>query len=222
MSGAVTSSPCSGPAAPAAIGTPSRPASAATRRAFSVARSSEQFPATVVTASRSIASLPAASSIATASSWPGSQSSRIGVAIAAEPYGRGAEASSRRHPRGPHRAGDAVRAGHPPRASVPCRTRCDGSPPWSSAACCRSPSRWSPAPRCRPRPRLRRRPPRPRPRPGRCRSSSSAFTGSATTRSSCAATGCGSAAPSRRSSRGSGSPSASTGAAPSSPRSRCW
>src|SRR3954447_13218460 len=83
MSGAVTSSPCSGPAAPAAIGTPSRPASAATRRAFSVASSSVQLPATVVTPSRSIASLPAASSSATASSWPGSQSSRIGVAIPA-------------------------------------------------------------------------------------------------------------------------------------------
>src|SRR3954447_18308174 len=81
MSGAVTSSPCSGPAAPAAIGTPSRPASAATRRAFSVASSSGQLPATVVTASKSIASLPAASSSATASSWPGSQSRMIGVAI---------------------------------------------------------------------------------------------------------------------------------------------
>src|SRR3954447_6297419 len=81
MSGAVTSSPRSGPAAPAAIGTPSRPASAATRRAFSVASSSGQLPATVVTASRSIASLPAASSSATASSWPGSQSRMIGVAI---------------------------------------------------------------------------------------------------------------------------------------------
>src|SRR3954447_5653502 len=88
MSGAVTSSPRSGPAAPAAIGTPSRPASAATRRAFSVASSSGQLPATVVTASRSIASLPAASSSATASSWPGSQSSRIGVAIPANDTSR--------------------------------------------------------------------------------------------------------------------------------------
>src|ERR671917_207663 len=80
MSEAVTSSPTRGLAAPAAIGT-SRPASAATRCALIVARSSGQLPATVVIARRSILSSPAARRIATASSWPGSQSMRMGSGI---------------------------------------------------------------------------------------------------------------------------------------------
>src|SRR4051794_22840763 len=56
------------------------PASVHTRRAFSVTLSSVPFPATVVIARRSSAGLAAASSIATASSWPGSQSRMHGTA----------------------------------------------------------------------------------------------------------------------------------------------
>src|SRR4051794_7886717 len=77
---AVSSARCSGRSAPAAIGTSRMPASVQTRRAFSVTLSSVPLPATVVIARRSSAGLAAASSIATASSWPGSQSRTHGTA----------------------------------------------------------------------------------------------------------------------------------------------
>ena len=66
--GAVRRPPSSGPGAPAATGTPWMPASAHVARALRVVRSSVPLPATVVIASRSISSLPAARMIATMSS----------------------------------------------------------------------------------------------------------------------------------------------------------
>jgi hypothetical protein len=57
------------------------PAAVMMRRAFSVVLSSVWLPATVVTASRSIAGFAAASMIANASSCPGSQSRITGVAM---------------------------------------------------------------------------------------------------------------------------------------------
>src|SRR3954469_21879547 len=77
---AVSSARCSGRSAPAAIGASRMPARRHTRRAFSVPLSSVPLPATVVIARRSSAGLAAASSIATASSWPGSQSRMHGAA----------------------------------------------------------------------------------------------------------------------------------------------
>src|SRR3954464_3635255 len=80
---AVSSARRSGRSAPAAIGTSWIPPSVQTRRAFSVTLSSVPLPATVVIARRSIASLAAASRSATASSWPGSQSTMQGAAMKA-------------------------------------------------------------------------------------------------------------------------------------------
>ena len=65
---------------PAATGTSPRPASSSTRSAFAVVFSSVWLPATVVTPSSSTSGLASASRSAIASSWPGSQSRRIGVA----------------------------------------------------------------------------------------------------------------------------------------------
>jgi hypothetical protein len=65
----------SGLSRPAAIGTSVMPATLQTRRALSVVLSSVWLPATVVIARRSMAGDAAASRIAMASSWPGSQSS---------------------------------------------------------------------------------------------------------------------------------------------------
>ena len=78
-SAATRGSRTSGRPAPAATGMSPRPASSSTRIAFAVVFSSVWLPATVVTPRSSSSSLPSASSIAIASSWPGSQSSRIGV-----------------------------------------------------------------------------------------------------------------------------------------------
>ena len=81
-SSAVMRSPRRGPAAPAATGTSVTPARVSTRRALSVTFSSSALPPTVVTARSSMASgRPAASRMATASSWPGSQSSRTGRGV---------------------------------------------------------------------------------------------------------------------------------------------
>ena len=66
-----------GRVAPCATGIPERPARAATRRAFSVTFSIVWLPATVVMARTSIPGVPAASRIAAASSYPGSQSRMI-------------------------------------------------------------------------------------------------------------------------------------------------
>jgi hypothetical protein len=78
----------SGPAQPAAMGTPVIPAAVHTRRAFRVVFSSVWFPATVVIASSSTAGSPAASIRARASSCPGSQSMMIGTGTATSPRRR--------------------------------------------------------------------------------------------------------------------------------------
>ena len=72
-----------GDSQPAAIGTPAMPATVATRRALSVVFSSVWLPTTVVMARRSMAGEPCARRIATASSWPGSQSSTMGRGVIA-------------------------------------------------------------------------------------------------------------------------------------------
>ena len=79
-SSAIRGGATSGAGAPAAIGTPRIPASSHVARAFAVVRSSVPFPATVVIASSSIAGCAAASTIASMSSCPGSQSRITGVA----------------------------------------------------------------------------------------------------------------------------------------------
>jgi hypothetical protein len=56
------------------------PASVQVSRALRVTCSSRPLPPTVVIARRSIAGLPAASRMATMSSWPGSQSRTSGIA----------------------------------------------------------------------------------------------------------------------------------------------
>ena len=77
MSGAVSIARTSGRSAPRANGMPVMPATRATDSAFLVTFSIVWLPITVVTASSSISGLPCASSIAMASSWPGSQSRMI-------------------------------------------------------------------------------------------------------------------------------------------------
>ncbi|SQB95531.1 Predicted membrane protein (DUF2254) [Clostridium paraputrificum] len=71
--------PCrtSGRVQPAWTGTPSMPAMVSTARALRVTFSRVWLPPMVVTPTSSIAGLPAARRIATASSWPGSQSRMI-------------------------------------------------------------------------------------------------------------------------------------------------
>lgn len=77
MSGAVSMLRTRGRPQPAAKGTPVMPAMVPTARALRVTFSRVWFPTTVVTASRSMFGLPWASSSATASSCPGSQSRMI-------------------------------------------------------------------------------------------------------------------------------------------------
>ena len=77
MSPATRASRSSGRAQPAANGTPEIPPTRATASALRVTFSRVWFPATVVTASSSTSGLPWASSSATASSCPGSQSRTI-------------------------------------------------------------------------------------------------------------------------------------------------
>ena len=67
-------------AAPAANGTPARPILERTSAAFLVVLSTGAFPITVVTARTSSSAAAHASTSATASSWPGSVSTIIGVA----------------------------------------------------------------------------------------------------------------------------------------------
>jgi hypothetical protein len=74
-----------GASEPAAIGMPRIPATEQTRRALSVVFSSVWLPATVVIATSSIAGEAAASRMAMASSWPGSQSRMIGRRSAITP-----------------------------------------------------------------------------------------------------------------------------------------
>src|SRR4051812_1137676 len=87
----------SGRLAPAATSMSPRPASSSTRRAFAVVLSSVWLPWTVVTPSTSTSGLASASSSAIASSCPGSQSMRSGVATKG---GRLAGAELRRVGRG--------------------------------------------------------------------------------------------------------------------------
>ncbi len=77
MSSATSISRRSGRGEPAANGMPVMPAMRATARALRVTFGRVWLPTTVVTASRSMSGFPWASSIATASSWPGSQSRMI-------------------------------------------------------------------------------------------------------------------------------------------------
>src|SRR5579875_1043743 len=91
ISGAVRSGRTSGQPAPATIGTSVRPATDATTRAFRVTKSSVWLPTTVAIPSSSTRGSPAATSSATASSWPGSQSitTRWGVADGSADMARG-------------------------------------------------------------------------------------------------------------------------------------
>ena len=78
-SSAAWASRTSGRSAPAATGMSERPASSSTRSAFAVVLASDVLPCTVLTPSSSTSGLASASSSAIASSWPGSQSIRIGT-----------------------------------------------------------------------------------------------------------------------------------------------
>ena len=71
-----------GTAAPAATGISVRPVNSSSFSALTVVFSSVWLPWTVVTPTSSTSGLPSASSSAIASSWPGSQSSRMRVAQA--------------------------------------------------------------------------------------------------------------------------------------------
>ena len=73
------SSRASGRSAPAATGTSPLPTNSRTRSAFAVVFSSVWLPATVVTPRSSSSGLASARRSAIASSWPGSQSSKIGL-----------------------------------------------------------------------------------------------------------------------------------------------
>ncbi len=94
--------------APAATGMSVRPASSSTLSALRVVFSSVWLPATVVTPRSSTSGEASASRIAIASSWPGSQSMRIGMltASASTSSAVGSEDCAP-EPRGGERAGDA-------------------------------------------------------------------------------------------------------------------
>src|SRR5579884_1028073 len=79
--GAVTSSRRSGRSRPAATGMSVTPAAVRTERALRWVSATAAFPATQVTARRSISGLATAMRSAIESSWPGSQSMMIGVGI---------------------------------------------------------------------------------------------------------------------------------------------
>ena len=94
-----TDSPCtsrasaigrsSGRALPATTGTSGRPASSSTLSAFAVTLPRSTLPLTVVTPVRSRPGWPQANTMASASSMPGSQSSRTGApALAKGPFGQ--------------------------------------------------------------------------------------------------------------------------------------
>src|SRR5580704_15382521 len=74
-----TSGRASGRRQPAATGTSAAPMNCKTRRAFETVLSISALPQVTVTPTRSIAGERCAMTIAIASSWPGSQSKRIGV-----------------------------------------------------------------------------------------------------------------------------------------------
>ncbi|HEY5629467.1 MAG TPA: nucleoside hydrolase, partial [Candidatus Limnocylindrales bacterium] len=106
--GAVSSARTSGCAGPAATGMSPRPRSASTRRALRVVAASGALPPIVVIPRTSSSGRARASAMASASSWPGSQSMMTGVREAAPPAGAagsGLTAASRMRPGAAARSG---------------------------------------------------------------------------------------------------------------------
>ena len=126
----------SGRRRPAATGTSPRPTNSSTRSAFAVVFSRVWLPATVVMPRRSTSGLASASSSAIASSWPGSQSRRIGVGHRPEDrvdLGGGGQRRLRARPGSRERAGRAgaaqrLVARRGPRASETTRQAVNASP----------------------------------------------------------------------------------------------